>query len=238
MSRLPGSIDQRKKDAVLAAAAGLILAHGASVSLGEIARRSGVSKQTIYNYFGHKPGLFRAVLESPAGRTECPPCIGPTNVASAVFLSAYAKSLLEWLAHARLVASLRSLISSERSASVHAGTKVADAIAAQALPALARVLAVEARRGRMRIDDPTQAAELFLDLVTAGRALGAAQGVFGAGATDEIETAADACGRIFARAYAADLEELDEDVIASPAGLAAGRAPIGHSTHLRKEASP
>jgi AcrR family transcriptional regulator len=121
MSRLPGSIDLRKKDAVVEAAAALILVHGPNVSLDEIARQSNVSKQTIYNYFGHKPGLFRAVLEGPVGHMRCPPCIDPTRGASAAFLAAYAKSLLEWLGHEQLVARLRALISSPGPAGVGSG---------------------------------------------------------------------------------------------------------------------
>ena len=83
MSRLPGSIDQRKKDAVLDAAAALVVARGPGISLGEIASRSTVSKQTIYNYFGDKPGLFQALLESRARPSECPLCVGPADVAPA-----------------------------------------------------------------------------------------------------------------------------------------------------------
>ena len=237
MSRLPGSIDLRKKEAVVEAAGALILAHGPNVSLDEIARQSNVSKQTIYNYFGHKPGLFRAVLEGPVGHIRCPPCIDPTRGASEAFLAAYAKSLLEWLGHAQLVARLRALISSEGQATPRVGTGVAGAVAAQALPALARVLAAEARRGRMRIDDPAQAAELFLDLVTAGRSFVDTQAELDAGRTAEIEMAADVCGRIFARAYAADPDDLDDDDIQSARATAAGRAPIGHPIPLRKEAS-
>jgi hypothetical protein len=90
----------------------------------------------------------------------------------------------------------------------------------------------------MRIDDPTHAAELFLDLVTAGRSFGATHAELGAGRTAEIEMAADACGRIFARAYAADPDDLHDDDIQSARATAAGRAPIGHPIPLRKEASP
>ena len=237
MSRLSGSIDQRKKDSVLEAAAALILAHGPGVSLGQIARHANVSKQTIYNYFGHKPGLFRAVLEHRARPSDCPLCVDPRDGGSALFLSAYAKSLLEWLGQMRLSASLQALVASERPRPAHAAKTAGGAVAAQALAALARVLADEARRGRMRIDDPAQAAELFFDLVTAGRSFGAVQTGFGPDRGSDIDAAADACGRVFARAFAADRTGFDDESLAR-AGHSAHRVSNHYPIHPREEASP
>jgi TetR/AcrR family transcriptional repressor of mexJK operon len=237
MSRLPGSIDQRKRDAVLDAAAALIVTRGPGISLGEIARRSQVSKQTIYNYFGDKPGLFQALLESRAGPSECPLCLAATDAAPAAFLAAYAKRLLDWLGHVRLAASLQALIAPEHARSGQVDLTAGSAVATRARATLARILDDQARRGRMRIDDPAHAAELFFDLIMAGRTCGLAQAELDAGPAADIETAAEACGRIFARAYAADPDDCESRLSANPILLAVGPTPIGSPIPLRKEAS-
>jgi TetR/AcrR family transcriptional repressor of mexJK operon len=237
MSRLPGSIDQRKKDAVLEAAAALVVGRGPAVSLGQIAKRSGVSKQTIYNYFGDKPGLFHALLESLAGSAECPACAYPMTGAPASFFSAYAKTVLEWLRGLRLATGLRAVISPERPEPSHGIQGPGDVAAGPAMPVLARVLAEAARRGRLRVDDPEDAAGQFLDLVMAGRFCGGFPANLETGLAADIQTAADACGRIFAQAYAARADGVGEVFIANRTVLAAGRARIGHPIHPRKEAS-
>jgi AcrR family transcriptional regulator len=238
MSRLPGSIDQRKKDAVLEVAAALVVARGPDASLRLIAKRSGVAKQTIYNYFGDKPGLFQALLDSRARPTECPTCVYPMEGAPAPFLSAYAKVLLEWLRRMRLAAGLRAVILPERAEVTYRDPGLGDAAAGPPMHALARVLAEAARRGQLRIDDPEEAATLFLNLVTAGRSCGGFHAGLEAELTADAETAADACGRVFAQAYTTAPNDLDEDVIANRTAAAAGRVSIGHPIHPREEASP
>lgn len=54
---------QKKKDRIHQAAVELFKAFGfRKVSIGEIARRAGVSPTTIYNHFGTKEGLVREVI--------------------------------------------------------------------------------------------------------------------------------------------------------------------------------
>ena len=137
----------------------------------------------------------------------------------------------------RLADNLRNLIASEHPRSGQTDQAAGGAGAARAQAALARVLAEEVRRGRMRIDDPEQAAELFFDLVIAGRTSGLVQADLDTRPAADIDTAADACGRIFARAYATDPDDLEGEIAANPALLAAGRVPIGYPIHPRKEAS-
>lgn len=237
MSRLPGSIDQRKKEAVLEATAALVVRRGPAVSLGQIAKRSGVSKQTIYNYFDDKPGLFQALIESLAGSTECPVCAYPMAGAPASFLSGYAKILLEWLAQGRLAADLRAAISPEHPEPVHRIQGAGGIAVGPAMPVLVRVLAEAAHSGRLRIDDPEDAARQFLNLVMAGRFCGGFPANLETGLGADIQMAADACGRIFVQAYAAHVNDVDQVFIANRTVLAAGRAPGGHPIHPRKEAS-
>jgi AcrR family transcriptional regulator len=59
----------RTRAAVLTAARELVAAGGgASLSVGEVARRAGVSRLTIYNRFGSRSGLLRAVAGQAHGR--------------------------------------------------------------------------------------------------------------------------------------------------------------------------
>ena len=66
MPRIAGQIDRAKYEAILEAASDVIFERGLSAPLDEIARRACVSKQTIYNHFGSKVDLMRALIERRA----------------------------------------------------------------------------------------------------------------------------------------------------------------------------
>lgn len=61
MPRIRGQIDRSKAEAILAAASHVFSEFGAAGSIALIARRAGVSKQTIYNQFGTRHGLLAAL---------------------------------------------------------------------------------------------------------------------------------------------------------------------------------
>lgn len=64
----------RTRAAVLAAASELMAAAGDStLSVGAVAKRAGVSRLTIYNRFGSRSGLLRAVAGEAHRRTLAPP---------------------------------------------------------------------------------------------------------------------------------------------------------------------
>ncbi|HEX5078607.1 MAG TPA: TetR/AcrR family transcriptional regulator [Geminicoccaceae bacterium] len=52
-----------KHDAILDAARRVFLREGYSASMDLVAAEAGVSKQTVYNHFGSKEGLFRAIVD-------------------------------------------------------------------------------------------------------------------------------------------------------------------------------
>ena len=67
----------RTKAAVLAAARELVAASGGThLSVGAVARRAGVSRLTIYNRFGSRSGLLRAVAGEAHGRSLAPAANG------------------------------------------------------------------------------------------------------------------------------------------------------------------
>ena len=61
MPRAPGQVDEHKSEAILQAASDLFVEKGAGASMTEIARRAGVSKQTLYNRFPTKLDIARAL---------------------------------------------------------------------------------------------------------------------------------------------------------------------------------
>ena len=70
----------RTRTAVLSAARELVAAGGgASLSVGEVARRAGVSRLTIYNRFGSRSGLLRAVAGQAHGRAVPPATNGASE---------------------------------------------------------------------------------------------------------------------------------------------------------------
>ena len=63
MPRAMGQIDARKHQAILDAAAEVLAERGFSAPIEEVARRAGVSKQTIYNHYGSKTELVRTLVD-------------------------------------------------------------------------------------------------------------------------------------------------------------------------------
>ena len=63
MARLAGQIDLSKNEAILDAAILVMGERGLHASMEEIARQAGVSKQTVYNHYGSKAELVRALSE-------------------------------------------------------------------------------------------------------------------------------------------------------------------------------
>ena len=66
MARVIGQIDLSKNEAILDAAVDVLGERGITAPMEEIARRAHVSKQTIYNHYGSKAELVRALPETIA----------------------------------------------------------------------------------------------------------------------------------------------------------------------------
>ncbi|MET0338729.1 MAG: helix-turn-helix domain-containing protein, partial [Caulobacter sp.] len=95
MPRLAGQIDVAKTEAILDAAVEVIGERGLAAPMEAIARRAGVSKQTVYNHYGSKAELMRALMQRRVESITAPlrgsgAVDNPTET-----LEAYARSLLE-----------------------------------------------------------------------------------------------------------------------------------------------
>jgi TetR/AcrR family transcriptional repressor of mexJK operon len=79
MPRLVGQIDLAKTEAILDAASEVLGERGLAAPMEAIARRAGVSKQTVYNHYGSKAELIRALVDRRVvrpGRCSRPvPCV-------------------------------------------------------------------------------------------------------------------------------------------------------------------
>ena len=165
MPRVAGQIDIYKNEAILDAAMAVLAERGVSVSMDEIARRAGVSKQTIYNHYGSKAELVRTMAERRVheitASLETPE--GVENPAEA--LAGYARVLLN-MAYAPKGSSLF------KTAMMHA-TEMPDVARAmwEAGPKasrarLAAFLSLETQAGRLLCPNAHEAAEFFGGMVT------------------------------------------------------------------------
>ena len=97
MPRLAGQIDRAKAEALLVAAGQVISERGFGAPVEAIARRAGVSKQTLYNHFGGKAGLIRALIRRRVDELTAPLADDQAGPRPQAALTAFALDLMETL---------------------------------------------------------------------------------------------------------------------------------------------
>lgn len=161
MPRVAGQIDEKKSEAILDAAMALFAEKGASASMEQIARKAGVSKQTLYNRYASKVDIGRALAERRSDAITAPLRSGgePVEV-----LTALAATLLNKLCgpdgrgDMRGVALMSPHAPDLAEAVYHAGP-------GESLRRLSAWLDEQDRSGRLRVPDPDHAAEMFTGMV-------------------------------------------------------------------------
>ena len=196
MPRALGQIDARKHQAILDAASEVLAERGFSAPIEEVARRAGVSKQTIYNHYGSKTELIRTLMDRrrsllTASITEAPP-----EQPAVVTLTVYAIAILEAVMSAASLQLTRMAITSASEMPELAHT-VYKAGARAATEDLAAYLAT---RPELDIANPIRAADIFM-----GMAMGRVQtrllmGLDGF-APDQARSRAKEAAERFVRAY-------------------------------------
>jgi TetR/AcrR family transcriptional regulator, mexJK operon transcriptional repressor len=164
MPRVAGQIDLSKNEAILDAATEVLAMRGLAASMEEIARRACVSKQTIYNHYGSKAELVRALAERRVHEMTAPleTPDGLENPAEA--LAGFARVLLAAVLN-------RGGYSIYRMAIVHAhempdiARAMYEAGPRASRRKLAAFLAAETQAGRLDCPDPAEAAEFFAGMV-------------------------------------------------------------------------
>lgn len=201
MARAPGQIDLTKNEAILDAAVAVIAERGVTAPMEDIARRACVSKQTIYNHYGSKADLLRAVTSRRVveitASLETPDAVEHPAQALAGFARVMLGAVLTASGTAFMrMAMLGALEMPDVALAIYeAGPRTSRR-------RLADFLRLETDAGRLACPDPLEAAEFF-----AGMVIGSYQtaGLLGVESTlDEarIERIATEAAARFLRAYA------------------------------------
>jgi TetR/AcrR family transcriptional repressor of mexJK operon len=175
MPRLPGQIDPGKTEAILEAAGEVFTARGLSASLDEVARKAKVSKQTIYNRYGSKSDLIRAMIARRVTFISAPLHEDAAGAPVEAVLARYAAALLESVVFSRALAMMRVTIQAAGHMPDLART-VFESGPRATRDELAVFLAAESARGRLAVDNPSQAAEFFAGMVISSNQMAALMG--------------------------------------------------------------
>ena len=202
MPRLVGQIDPAKTEAILDAAAEVFGERGLSASMDLVARRAGVSKQTVYNRYGSKAELMRAIVERRVDEITAPLIGAGAQDHPQEALAAFGRVMIEAILMPRGASMLRM--------TVQGAVDLPDLARAfyEAGPMtsrrrLAQFLALETAAGRMAVDDPALAAEFFAGMVIGTHQIATLLGVGGNVTGGEVERISNEAARRFMKAYGA-----------------------------------
>jgi AcrR family transcriptional regulator len=196
MPRIAGQIDETKTEAILDAALELFAERGVSTSMDAIARKAGVSRQTLYNRFPSKVDIGRALAERRSDAISAPLRSGSDPQA---ILTAMGTSLLQKICSPEGNGSMRGVALMSPTAPDLARA-VYDAGPAQGLRRLTDWLAEQDRLGTLSVPEPALAAEMFVGMVLGHGHLRSVLGV--PHPAFDPETRAAETARRFIRAFA------------------------------------
>jgi TetR/AcrR family transcriptional regulator, mexJK operon transcriptional repressor len=155
------AVSAPKHDAILDAAKRVFLRAGYSASMDLVSTEAGVSKQTVYNHFASKEGLFRAIVDDLASALlDVLVERVSTRADPARTLETLARRFLTLLLMPSSLALHRMLVAEaprfpDLAREIYAGG------AARAVEELASYLEEQSRRGTLAVEDPPVAAEQF-----------------------------------------------------------------------------
>jgi AcrR family transcriptional regulator len=199
MPRVAGQIDPAKTEAILNAASAVLAERGLAAPMEEIARRAGVSKQTVYNRYRCKADIVRALVERRVNSITAPLRMPGAEEHAEEALTAYARTLLEVVArsHSLLRLTIQSADEMPDLARI-----VFETGPLRSRKELANFLQAENEAGRLAVDDPMQAAEFFAGMVTGQRQTRALLGLGNPQSDAEIDVIARTAAQRFLKAYA------------------------------------
>jgi TetR/AcrR family transcriptional repressor of mexJK operon len=201
MPRVSGQIDQGKSEAILDAAADVLSEHGLGASIAAIASRAGVSKQTIYNQFGSKTDLIHALVARRAASITAPLTVPGAAEHPEETLTNLARTLIGIVTNTRAYALMRVTVQGA-GAMPELARAVFEAGPNTTRARLSEYLAAETRAGRLDVDDPVEAAELFGGMCAGHRQIRALLGLNRGEDEAEIDRLARSISKRFLRAYA------------------------------------
>lgn len=202
MPRAVGQIDLAKTEAILDAAAEVFGERGLAASMEEIARRACVSKQTIYNHYGSKPELIRAIVDRRVSEITAPLMLPEAADHPEEALAAYGRSMLAAVLIPRGISMLRMTVESAAE-QPDLARAFFEAGPATSRRRLADFLRMEAENGRLVVDDPELAAEFFASMVVGAHQMAQLLGVVRVLDAAQIDRVAREAALRFMKAYSA-----------------------------------
>lgn len=199
MPRIAGQIDPKKSEAILNAASVLFSERGIAVSMEEIARRAGVSKQTLYNRYASKMEIGEALAERRAADITAPL---RTDGDPATVLKALAATLLDRVCNVAKGESLRGVVLMSPNAPEIAFA-IYDRGPGESVRRLSAWLKVQDQKGLLAVPDPDLAAEMFTGMVLGHSHLRSILGV--PHPADGFERRAAEAASRFVRAFAVEV---------------------------------
>lgn len=200
MPRLAGQIDLAKGEAILDAAIAVLGERGLTASMEEVARRAGVSKQTIYNHYGSKAELIRALVDRRVADITASLETPGADEHPEETLAGYARTMLQAIVSPRATAMMRLYIQGAGEAP-DVARAVFEAGPKASRGRLAAFLARETADGRLAVPDPAMAAEFFGGMVVGVYQLAELLGVDRGLTEAQIEDIAAKAAYRFMRAY-------------------------------------
>ena len=193
-----------RRDRILDVAVAALAEYGyRDTTMLEVARRASASKETLYAWFGNKPGLFQAVIQRNAeavrdvveGHLD-----GDAPVEAA--LTDFGNALAGLLLGESAVAINRAAISEARTAPILARI-LSESGREATLPVFIRYLERCRSRGVLKFDDPEEAAETFIGLLLGDAQVRRLLGAMAMPPSDRLRTRAKLASRKFLLLYGA-----------------------------------
>lgn len=156
--------NQRQRDILDAALAQLTETGFSGTTMQAVARRAGASMETLYNWYGDKAGLFRAMVT--ANIEDLRSCLeakaDDATRSIEMSLASFGPQLLAVLTSDRVVALNRAAAADS---SGELGQIIASAGRQGIAPLIAKAFADADKRGKLCVPDPQEAAEIYLGLL-------------------------------------------------------------------------
>jgi TetR/AcrR family transcriptional regulator, mexJK operon transcriptional repressor len=201
MPRVAGQIDVAKNEAILDAAVAAMGERGLAVSLEEVARRAGVSKQTIYNHYGSKAELLRALMARRVDAITAPLEMPGAADHPQQALAGFARTMMSALLDPNAIAFMRVIVLSAAELPELAETFYS-AGRQNSRARLAQFLARETAAGRLDTPDPALAADFFSGMVVGTYQFALTLGLNPNLTAKDIDRIADEAAGRFLRAFA------------------------------------
>lgn len=169
-----------------------------------IARRAGASNETLYRWYGTKQGLFRALVEENARRVGARLQKALDTGADPLdTLTGLGAELLALLLGDRAVA-LNRAAAADADDTGSLGQALREAGRDSVMPLIAAVFDQASRSGRLVLEDPSEAAEVYLGLLVGDLQIRRVTGALTRLSPEDGVRRADRAVRLIGQLYAAD----------------------------------